>query len=60
MTNPEWVELISKEFNVNRTIAKKMLHGMYEARKQAIGLVGTRTDHLIVDEFITEKKDSRR
>lgn len=26
MTNKEWIDLLSKEFQVSRTVAKKMLH----------------------------------
>lgn len=33
MTNKEWVNLIAKEFNVSNTIAKGMLHSMYEAKR---------------------------
>ncbi len=31
MTNKEWVNLISKEFNCSNTMAKGMLHAMYKA-----------------------------
>lgn len=33
MTNREWIEIISKEFNVSHTVAKGMLSAMYTARK---------------------------
>ena len=33
MTNREWINLIAKEFNVSNTIAKGMLHSMYETKK---------------------------
>ena len=33
MTNREWINLIAKEFNVSNTIAKGMLHSMYEAKQ---------------------------
>ena len=33
MTNKEWVNLIAKEFNVSNTVAKGMLHSMYEAKR---------------------------
>lgn len=33
MTNREWIDLIAKEFNVSNSMAKHMLHGMYEAKK---------------------------
>lgn len=33
MTNKEWINLIAKEFNVSNTIAKGMLHSMYETKK---------------------------
>lgn len=33
MTNKEWINLIAKEFNVSNTVAKGMLHSMYEAKK---------------------------
>ena len=33
MTNREWINLISKEFNVSNTVAKGMLHSMYEAKR---------------------------
>lgn len=33
MTNKEWINLIAKEFNVSNTIAKGMLHSMYEAKR---------------------------
>lgn len=26
MTNTEWIDLFEKEFNVSRTVARKMLH----------------------------------
>lgn len=26
MTNSEWLDLFEKEFNVSRTVAKKMMH----------------------------------
>ena len=32
MTNQEWVTLISKEFNVSRSIAKTMLHQMLSVK----------------------------
>ena len=32
MTNQEWVALISKEFNVSRSIAKTMLHQMLSVK----------------------------
>lgn len=32
MTNKEWINLITKEFNCSNTIAKGMLHAMYKAR----------------------------
>lgn len=28
MSNKEWIDLISKEFNVSRSVAKEMLHSM--------------------------------
>lgn len=34
LTNREWINLIAKEFNVNNTTAKEMLHAMYEVRKR--------------------------
>lgn len=33
MTNQEWKNLIAKEFGVSNTIAKGMLHAMYQAKK---------------------------
>lgn len=33
MTNREWIDLIAKEFNVSNTVAKGMLHSMYEAKR---------------------------
>lgn len=33
MTNQEWKELIAKEFGVSNTVAKGMLHAMYQAKK---------------------------
>ena len=33
MTNREWINLIAKEFNVSNTVAKGMLHSMYEAKR---------------------------
>jgi len=33
MDNKEWVMLIAKEFNVSNSIAKQMLHAMYECKK---------------------------
>ena len=29
MTNAEWKELISVEFNVSKSVAREMLHAMY-------------------------------
>lgn len=28
MTNKEWIDLLSKEFNVSRTSAREMLHAL--------------------------------
>lgn len=33
MTNREWVDLLSAEWNVSRRVAKAMLHAMYEIKK---------------------------
>lgn len=33
MTNQEWKELIAQEFGVSNTVAKGMLHAMYQAKK---------------------------
>lgn len=33
MTNAEWKTLIAKEFGVSNTVAKEMLHAMYQAKK---------------------------
>ena len=33
MTNSEWKNLIAKEFGVSNTVAKGMLHAMYQAKK---------------------------
>ena len=33
MTNRGWIDLIAKEFNVSNTVAKGMLHSMYEAKR---------------------------
>lgn len=33
MSNQEWKELIAKEFGVSNTVAKGMLHAMYQAKK---------------------------
>ena len=33
MTNREWIDLISKEFNCSRSIAKEMLHAMYNTKR---------------------------
>ena len=33
MTNQEWKNLIAKEFGVSNTVAKGMLHAMYQAKK---------------------------
>ena len=33
MTNREWIDLIAKEFNVSNTVAKGMMHSMYEAKR---------------------------
>ena len=32
MTNQEWIELIKKEFQVNGSVARKMLHAMMEIK----------------------------
>lgn len=34
MTNKEWIDLLSKEFNVSRTSAKEMLHLMMSVKKE--------------------------
>lgn len=33
MTNQEWKTLIAKEFGVSNSVAKGMLHAMYQAKK---------------------------
>jgi Zn-dependent peptidase ImmA (M78 family) len=33
MTNKEWVDLLQKEFNVSRTVAKEMLHGLMTVKQ---------------------------
>lgn len=33
MTNAEWKTLIAKEFGVSNSVAKGMLHAMYQAKK---------------------------
>jgi len=33
MTNNEWKELLSKEFNVSKNTANKMLHAIMEIKK---------------------------
>lgn len=38
MTNKEWIDLLSKEWNVSRTVAKTMLHLMYEEKKKSDNL----------------------
>jgi hypothetical protein len=34
MTNREWIDLLSKEFNVSRTSARNMLHALMVIKKQ--------------------------
>lgn len=34
MTNKEWLDLLSKEFNVSRTSARDMLHAMMSIKKE--------------------------
>lgn len=33
MTNKQWIDLLSKEWNVSRTCAKEMLHTLFEIQK---------------------------
>ena len=33
MTNKEWLDLLSKKWNVSRAVAKKMLHLLYEEKR---------------------------
>lgn len=33
MTNKEWIDLLSKEFNVSRTSARDMLHAMMTIKR---------------------------
>jgi hypothetical protein len=33
MTNQEWIDLLSKEFNVSRTSARDMLHALMTIKK---------------------------
>ena len=33
MTNKEWVDFLSKEFDVSRSIARDMLHGLMKMKK---------------------------
>ena len=33
MINKEWIDLISKEFNCSRSVAKEMLHAMYNTKR---------------------------
>ena len=32
MTDKEWIDLLSKEWNVSRSMARKMLHGLYQVK----------------------------
>ena len=34
LTNAEWVNFLSKQFNISRTSAKKMLHVMMSVKKE--------------------------
>jgi hypothetical protein len=34
MTNREWIDLLSEEFNVSRTSARDMLHALMVIKKQ--------------------------
>lgn len=34
MTNSEWIEFLSKQFDISRTSAKEMLHGMMSVKKE--------------------------
>lgn len=33
MTNKEWIDLISEQFDVSRSVAKKMLHEMMKIKQ---------------------------
>lgn len=34
MTNKEWIDFLSKEWNISRTSAKEMLHAMISVKKE--------------------------
>ena len=34
LSNPEWIDFLSKQFNVSRTSAKEMLHIMMSVKKE--------------------------
>ena len=34
LTNAEWVDLLSEQFNISRTTAKEMLHVMMSVKKE--------------------------
>ena len=34
MTNSEWIDFLSKEFNISRTSAKEMLHVMMSVKRE--------------------------
>lgn len=33
MTDKEWIDLLSKEWSVSRTMAREMLHRLYQVKK---------------------------
>ena len=33
MTNEEWIDLLSKEWSVSRSMAREMLHRLYQVKR---------------------------
>ena len=33
MTNVEWIDLLAKEWNISRSVAKEMLYQMYQVKR---------------------------
>ena len=47
MNNIEWIDILSKEWQVSRTVAKEMLHNMYLLKR--IDTLNKQTNDKILD-----------
>lgn len=47
MNNIEWIDLLSKEWQVSRSVAKEMLHNMYLLKR--IDILNKERDNKIID-----------